>query len=75
VSVQGGRTVTLKTAGVNTPLYVVDGVIISAGVGLDLDALDIEKIEVIKGAAAAELYGSRAAHGVISITTRRLESR
>jgi TonB-dependent SusC/RagA subfamily outer membrane receptor len=74
-TVQGGRTVTLRSAGASTPLYIVDGVIISAGAGLDLDALDIEKIEVIKGAAAAALYGSRAANGVISITTRRQESR
>jgi TonB-dependent SusC/RagA subfamily outer membrane receptor len=74
-TVQDGRTVTLRSAGASTPLYIVDGVIINAGAGLDLDALDIEKIEVIKGAAAVELYGSRAANGVISITTRRPESR
>src|SRR5687767_6421007 len=38
---------------------------------LDIDAKDIENIEIIKGAAAASLYGSRASAGVISITTRR----
>ena len=37
----------------------------------DIEALDVETIEVIKGAAAAALYGSRAAGGVISITTAR----
>jgi TonB-linked SusC/RagA family outer membrane protein len=52
------------------PLYVVDGVILGSGL-VDLDALDIESIEVVKGAAAASLYGSRAAMGVIQITTRR----
>jgi TonB-linked SusC/RagA family outer membrane protein len=52
------------------PLYVVDGVILGSEVG-DLDALDIESIEVVKGAAAASLYGSRAQNGVISIKTRR----
>jgi TonB-linked SusC/RagA family outer membrane protein len=52
------------------PLYVVDGVILGAGMA-DLDALDIESIEVIKGAAAASMYGSRAAAGVVTITTRR----
>jgi TonB-linked SusC/RagA family outer membrane protein len=52
------------------PLYVVDGVILGSGL-VDLDALDIESIEVVKGAAAASLYGSRAASGVIQITTRR----
>ena len=52
------------------PLYVVDGVILGSGMA-DLDALDIESIEVVKGAAAASLFGSRAANGVIQITTRR----
>lgn len=52
------------------PLYIVDGVILSASL-VDMDALNIENIEVIKGAAAASLYGSRAASGVIQITTRR----
>ncbi len=52
------------------PLYIVDGVILSASV-VDIDALDIENIEVVKGAAAASLYGSRAAAGVIQITTQR----
>jgi TonB-linked SusC/RagA family outer membrane protein len=58
----------------NTPMFVVDGVILSStfgGTTTDLESLDIEKIEVIKGAAAAALYGSRAAAGVVSITTAR----
>jgi TonB-linked SusC/RagA family outer membrane protein len=52
------------------PLYVVDGVILGSGL-VDLDALDIENIEIVKGAAAASLYGSRAAAGVVQIQTRR----
>lgn len=52
------------------PLYIVDGVILSSSV-VDIDAADIESIEVVKGAAAASLYGSRAAAGVIQITTAR----
>jgi TonB-linked SusC/RagA family outer membrane protein len=52
------------------PLYIVDGVILSSSV-VDIDALDIESIEVVKGASAASLYGSRAAAGAIQITTRR----
>ncbi len=52
------------------PLYIVDGVILAASVA-DIDAMDIESIEVVKGAAAASLYGSRAANGVIQITTNR----
>ena len=58
----------------NSPLYVVDGVFLNSTQAVttqDIEALDIESIEVIKGAAAAALYGSRAAGGVISITTAR----
>jgi TonB-linked SusC/RagA family outer membrane protein len=59
------------------PLFVVDGVILARSVGdtdTDIDPADIESIEVIKGAAASSMYGSRAAAGVISITTRRGKS-
>lgn len=52
------------------PLYVVDGVIVQSSMA-DIDALDIEEIEVVKGAAASSLYGSRAQNGVIVIKTRR----
>jgi TonB-linked SusC/RagA family outer membrane protein len=52
------------------PLYIVDGVILGAST-VDLDALNIESIEVVKGAAGASLYGSRAAAGVVQITTNR----
>jgi TonB-linked SusC/RagA family outer membrane protein len=52
------------------PLYIVDGVILSSSM-VDLDALDIQSIEVVKGAAAASLYGSRAANGVIQVRTKR----
>ncbi len=58
----------------NSPLMVVDGVIQSQAFGAssaDLESMDIESIEVVKGAAAASLYGSRAASGVIQIRTRR----
>jgi TonB-linked SusC/RagA family outer membrane protein len=58
----------------NSPLYVVDGVFLNSQQVVttsDIEAMDIESIEVIKGAAAAALYGSRAAGGVISITTKR----
>lgn len=58
----------------NSPLIVVDGVIQSQAFGAsssDLESMDIESIEVIKGAAAASLYGSRASSGVLQIKTRR----
>lgn len=52
------------------PLYIVDGVILGSSM-VDIDGLDIANIEIVKGAAAASLYGSRAANGVVQITTRR----
>ncbi|MEX2571596.1 MAG: M56 family metallopeptidase [Gemmatimonadota bacterium] len=52
------------------PLIRIDDVRISAEQFPELDRLDIEKIEVIKGAAATALYGAEAASGVILITTR-----
>jgi TonB-linked SusC/RagA family outer membrane protein len=52
------------------PLYIVDGVVLGSSIA-DINPADIESVEVVKGAAASTLYGSRAAAGVISITTRR----
>ncbi len=52
------------------PLIIVDGVITDNTLA-DIDALDVMSVEVVKGAAAASLYGSRAANGVIQITTKR----
>ena len=56
--------------GSQDPLIIVDGVI-SRGSLADIDPNDIESIEVVKGAAAASLYGSRAQAGVLEITTKR----
>ena len=54
-----------------SPMFIVDGVeqIASASIA-DINPNDIESIEVVKGAAAASLYGSRAGYGVISVTTK-----
>jgi TonB-linked SusC/RagA family outer membrane protein len=52
------------------PLVLIDGVITKNGLA-DLDGNDIENIEVLKGAASANTYGSDAAGGVVSITTKR----
>lgn len=54
----------------NEPLFIVDGVVVASSM-VDVESLDIETIEVVKGAAASSLYGARAASGVISITTSR----
>ena len=56
------------------PLIVVDGVVLAqsfAGSTADLESMDIESVEVVKGAAASSLFGSRAASGVIQIKTKR----
>lgn len=57
----------------NDPLIAIDGVILgtTGGSDADLSSLDIERIEILKGAAAASLYGSRAQAGVMQIWTRR----
>jgi TonB-linked SusC/RagA family outer membrane protein len=57
----------------NFPLIAVDGTILgtTGGTSADLNGLDIERIEIVKGAAAASLYGSRAQAGVIQIWTKR----
>lgn len=57
--------------GSSTPLYIVDGIPVEAGVFQSLNANDIESYDVLKDATAAALYGSRGAAGVIVITTRR----
>jgi TonB-linked SusC/RagA family outer membrane protein len=52
------------------PLYIVDGVPTTAGMH-ELNGNDIESIQVLKDAASASIYGSRAANGVIIITTKK----
>ncbi|WP_207424770.1 SusC/RagA family TonB-linked outer membrane protein [Desertivirga brevis] len=54
----------------NDPLYVIDGVPTKAGMH-ELNQADIESIQILKDAASASIYGSRAANGVIVITTKR----
>jgi len=54
---------------VQGPLYIVDGILLQ-GSTPDLNPNDIENVEVVKGAAAASLYGARAGGGVINITTK-----
>src|SRR6201999_95079 len=52
-------------------LFIVDGAIMNVGSLQELGGLDIESVEVVKGAAGASLYGTRAANGVITIKTKR----
>ena len=59
----------IGTTGDSQPLYVIDGV---AGGSLDgINPNDIESIDVLKDAASAAIYGSRAANGVILVTTKQ----
>lgn len=67
VSVRG-----IGTVGDSSPLYIVDGVTVS---NIDyLSPSDIESIDVLKDAASAAIYGSRAANGVILVTTKQGKS-
>ncbi|MDQ6760999.1 MAG: TonB-dependent receptor, partial [Bacteroidota bacterium] len=58
------------TFGNNNPLYVVDGIPVNNGLNF-LNPNDIESIQVFKDAAAAAIYGNRAANGVVYITTKK----
>jgi TonB-linked SusC/RagA family outer membrane protein len=64
------RGVGLGRLGFNDPLYVIDGVPTLSGMH-ELNANDIESIQVLRDAASASIYGSRAANGVIIITTKK----
>jgi TonB-linked SusC/RagA family outer membrane protein len=59
----------------NQPIFVVDGAIMNVGSLDEIGGLDIESVEVVKGAAGASLYGSSAANGVVVIKTKRGASR
>ncbi|MCX2679277.1 TonB-dependent receptor [Galbibacter sp. EGI 63066] len=67
-----GTKVTIRglgTIGNSNPLYIVDGVAVG---NIDyLSSGDIESIDVLKDAASAAIYGSRAANGVVLVTTRK----
>ncbi len=54
----------------NDPLYIIDGVPTTRSMG-ELATMDIESMQVLRDASSASIYGSRAANGVIIITTRK----
>lgn len=65
------RGITTFGDGGNNPLWVVDGVVIDqGGIGF-VNQSDIESIEVLKDASSAAIYGTRAATGVILVTTKK----
>ncbi|SFU60548.1 TonB-linked outer membrane protein, SusC/RagA family [Pustulibacterium marinum] len=72
---QPGADPTIRIRGVSTfgdasPLYVIDGVPVGTSIR-DFSPSDIESIQVLKDASAAAIYGSRAANGVVIITTKQ----
>jgi len=73
---QPGSGATVRVRGItsfnnNDPLWVVDGVVVdNGGIGY-LNQSDIESIEVLKDAASQAIYGTRAAAGVILVTTKK----
>ncbi len=69
----GASTVRIRGIGTlnnNDPLYIIDGVPTKGGMH-ELNPGDIESIQILKDAASASIYGSRAANGVIIITTKK----
>ena len=72
ITIRGRRSINAS----NDPLFVIDGVPMTAGTGTiyDFNPQDIASVEVLKDAAATAIYGSRGANGVILITTKRGKS-
>ncbi len=71
-----GKLPTIRIRGVGSinnadPLFVVDGVPMDPSAIAYLDINDIESMSVLKDASALAIYGSRAANGIIEITTRK----
>ena len=67
VKIRGTRSLT----GGNEPLYIIDGVPANSAEYGTLNSSDIESIEVLKDAASQAVYGTRAANGVILVSTKR----
>ena len=68
IRIRGERSLTAS----NSPLYVVDGVPLMSGSGIEtLNPRDIETIDILKDASATAIYGSRGANGVIIVTTKQ----
>eukprot|EP01013_Petalomonas_cantuscygni_P016813 TRINITY_DN33878_c0_g1_i1.p1 TRINITY_DN33878_c0_g1~~TRINITY_DN33878_c0_g1_i1.p1 ORF type:complete len:1034 (-),score=-30.23 TRINITY_DN33878_c0_g1_i1:1531-4632(-) len=69
-----GATIIMRGAanlyGSQSPLVILDGVFVEGGLA-DINVDDIASFELVKGASASSLYGSRAGNGVIVITTKR----
>lgn len=70
----GGSSVSIRADGTwnsTAPLYVIDGVVRDKFAFDGLDASEVENLSVLKDGASAAIYGSRAANGVILVTTKK----
>jgi TonB-linked SusC/RagA family outer membrane protein len=67
IQLHGASSINLST----TPLFIVDGVQVSGTILNTISPQDIENISVLKDASSTAIYGSRAANGVIYITTKK----
>ena len=70
----GGSSLSIRAEGTwnsSEPLYVIDGVVRDKFAFDGLDASDVENISVLKDGASAAIYGSRAANGVVLVTTKK----
>ncbi len=66
MSIRGQNTLSAS----NAPLIVLDGIIFNGSMA-DINPLDVERIDILKDASSAAIYGSRSANGVIHITTKK----
>jgi len=73
VRVRGNTTLPLPGLPGNDPLYIIDGVQTQRGLQ-EINQSDIESIQILKDAASASIYGSRAAAGVIIVTTKKAKA-
>ena len=80
ITIRGFSSLNQKGVNDGTPLFVIDGVPVTSGSsestgGINplsgLDPSSIESVQVLKDAASASLYGSRAGNGVILVTTKK----
>jgi len=67
IRIRGNRSINSG----NDPLYVVDGIPLTAGSMADINPNDIESMEILKDASSTAIYGSRGANGVVLISTKK----
>lgn len=67
IRIRGGNSIT----GSNEPLWVIDGIVVGTNFNLNnINANDIQSVEILKDASSIAIYGSRGANGVVLVTTK-----